>query len=215
MKIVLNCGWPAELGGERGVGELNVCPHIHEVFGSPLSAFIGDEIELSALDLDVEGDEISHARTAIGGRLLDGDARETTFTCEVAGEHGMTLTAAADDDELCLAYLTFSVTCQMGGAAECPAPSDFPNGVAAAGHAREREPLRMDRVQHQREVAEADGDDLGDSIRPQHEQDERETRDRGVGRLGCGDRRRPRLDPRRARRSSGAGSDETAPSRNR
>jgi alkaline phosphatase D len=130
VMVMLNCTPPTELGDVLENGGRNVCAQIAKLGISPVRGFIGDEIRLSALGEDVEGDEISYSWTSIGGRLLDPAAPRTTFTCEEAGEHAVTI-AASDGDELCTGDWTVSVTCIRGGVAECPNSPDFPNGVAA------------------------------------------------------------------------------------
>jgi phosphodiesterase/alkaline phosphatase D-like protein len=125
VMVMLNCKRPTGLGGVRVNGEINICAQLAKVVVSPLQTSIGNDIDLSALGEDVEGDDISYAWSATGGSIDDASAQATTYTCEVAGEHTITITVSDDDGEYCMDDWTVSVTCVVGSSPE------FPNGVAA------------------------------------------------------------------------------------
>jgi len=127
VMVMLNCERPTHLGGVRVNGELNFCAQIANVVVSSLQTSVGHAIDISAVGEDVEGDDISYSWTATGGSIADANAQETTYTCEVIGEHDITITVS--DDEYCMDEWTVSVTCV--DPPECINWIDFPQGVAA------------------------------------------------------------------------------------
>lgn len=132
VKVMLNCESPRESCDGGACGETNFCAQIVLAAASPLEASIGREIDLLAVGVDVDGDEISYQwSTAIDGSLSDIGTPHTTFTCRAGGEHTVTISVSDDETESCLDEWTVSVTCLEGGVADCPNTPDFPNGVAA------------------------------------------------------------------------------------
>ncbi len=111
VMVMLNCKFPVGSGGVRVNGKLNICAQLHKMVVSPLQTSIGNDIDLSAMGKDEEGDSITYVWTGTGGSIADPNAATTTYTCGEAGEQSITVTISDDDLEYCMDDWTVLVTC--------------------------------------------------------------------------------------------------------
>ena len=111
VMVMLNCKLPVGEGGVRVNGKFNVCPQLHKVVVSPLQTSIGNDIDLSAIGKDEEGDPIAYLWTGTGGSIADANAASTSYTCDETGEQTITITISDDDSEYCMDDWTVPVTC--------------------------------------------------------------------------------------------------------
>ena len=112
--VMLNCKRPTRLGGVRVNGKFNICAEIAKVVVSPLQTSVGNDIDLSAQTIDVEGDEVTIVWSATGGSIGDSNAAQTTYTCAEVGDQAITVTVSDDDFEYCMDSWSVRVTCVLG-----------------------------------------------------------------------------------------------------
>ena len=114
VMVMVNCKLPETLGGVRVNGKFNVCAELEKVVVSPLQTSVGNDIDLSALGVDADGDAIKYIWTGDGGSIDDPSAPNTTYTCEEVGKHSVTI-LVTDTDVYCrMATWTVPVTCVKG-----------------------------------------------------------------------------------------------------
>jgi hypothetical protein len=111
VMMMLNCKLPVDDGAVRVNGKFNICAQLHKVVVSPLQTSIGNDIDLSALGMDEEGDPITYTWTGTGGTIADANAASTTYTCGEVGEQTITITISDDNFEYCMDDWTVPVTC--------------------------------------------------------------------------------------------------------
>ena len=114
IMVMLNCKLPARLGGVRVNGKFNVCAELAKVIVSPLQTSVGNDIDLSAQTVDVEGDAVTIVWSATGGSIADSNAADTTYTCGEVGQQSITVTVSDDEFEFCMDDWTVAVTCVEG-----------------------------------------------------------------------------------------------------
>ena len=107
-------GTACEVGGfcdGTGNCEFNTCAELDPVIVSPLQTSVGNDIDLSAMGNDDDGDPIKYSWSGTGGSIADPDAGSTTYTCGEVGEQTITITISDDDFEHCTDDWTVPVTC--------------------------------------------------------------------------------------------------------
>ena len=114
VMVFLNCKRPTRLGGVRVNGKFNICAELAKVVVSPLQTSVGNDIDLSAATVDVEGDDVAVLWNATGGSIADATASETTYTCAEVGAQSITVTVSDDGFERCMDDWTVAVTCVEG-----------------------------------------------------------------------------------------------------
>ena len=114
VMVMLNCKRPTRLGGVRVNGKFNICAELAKVVVSPLQTSVGNDIDLSAQTIDVEGDEVTIVWSATGGSIGDSNAAQTTYTCAEVGDQAITVTVSDDDFEYCMDSWSVRVTCVLG-----------------------------------------------------------------------------------------------------
>jgi hypothetical protein len=114
VMVFLNCKLPARLGGVRVNGKFNICAELAKAVVSPLQTSVGNDIDLAAIGIDVEGDSITYVWSGTGGSIADSNARQTTYTCLEAGQQSITINVSDDDFEYCMDDWTVAVTCVPG-----------------------------------------------------------------------------------------------------
>lgn len=60
IMVMLNCKRPARFGAVRVNGEFNICAELAKVIVSPLQTSVGNDIDLSALAVDVDQEAIKY-----------------------------------------------------------------------------------------------------------------------------------------------------------
>jgi hypothetical protein len=124
VMVYLRCKLPETLGGVRVNGEFNVCAVVTESVVKPLQTSVGNDIDLSAMGEDAEGDDITYLWTGTGGDIDDPSAKATTYTCEEVGKHSVTITVSDDGFDYCMDSWTTAVTCVEGDGPECTDDED-------------------------------------------------------------------------------------------
>lgn len=114
VMVMLNCKRPTRLGGVRVNGKFNICAELAKVVVSPLQTSLGNDIDLSAQTIDVEGDEVTIVWSATGGSIGDPNAADTTYTCAEVGDQAITITVSDDDFGYCMDSWSVRVTCVLG-----------------------------------------------------------------------------------------------------
>ncbi len=118
VMVMLNCQLPMETGAARVNGKVNICAQLYKAVASPLQTSVGNDIDLSAMGEDVEGDVIRYRWTGTGGTISDATAASTTYTCEEAGPQTIAISVSDDDFEYCMDGWTVPVTCVDGDLCE-------------------------------------------------------------------------------------------------
>jgi hypothetical protein len=111
VMVMLSCKRAPRYGGVRVNGKLNICADLMQAVVSPLQTSVGNDIDLSAIANDEEGDAIQYAWSGTGGNIADPNAASTTYTCSEAGEQSITIVISDDDFENCMDEWTVPVTC--------------------------------------------------------------------------------------------------------
>ncbi|HSN82899.1 MAG TPA: hypothetical protein VLS88_10005, partial [Polyangiales bacterium] len=111
VMVMLNCQPNNQYGGVRVNGKFNFCADLLKVVVSPLQTSIGNEIDVLAMAVDLEGDPIEYQWTGTGGSFADPTAAITTFTCESLGDQTITITVSDDGFRYCDCNWTVQVTC--------------------------------------------------------------------------------------------------------
>jgi hypothetical protein len=119
IMVMLNCKKPPTLGGVRVNGKFNICAELEKAIVSPLQTSVGNEIDLSALTSDAEGDAVTIVWSASGGEIADANANDTTYTCGEVGEQSITISVSDDEFVYCMDEWTVPVTCVEGDANLC------------------------------------------------------------------------------------------------
>ncbi len=110
VMVMLNCKAPDRLGGVRVEGKPNFCPQLVKVVVSPLATDVGATIDLSALAVDVEGDDFAYRWSSFGGSI-DGRTEPTaTFTCDRVGPASVTVQVFNESFD-CFESKTIQVEC--------------------------------------------------------------------------------------------------------
>ena len=129
VMVLLNCKPPQVLGGVRVNGEINVCADlVVVVVVAPLQTSVGENIELSAVAEDAEGDDITYLWETTGGSFADPNAADTVYTCEEVGNYDISVAVSDDDFEYCTSGWTIRVTCVEGDIPECNVDQDCGSG---------------------------------------------------------------------------------------
>jgi hypothetical protein len=126
--VYLRCKLPETLGGVRVNGEFNVCAVVKESVVKPLQTSVGNDIDLSAMGEDAEGDDITYIWSGTGGDVDDPNAMDTTYTCEEVGKHSVTIRVSDDGFEYCMDSWTTVVTCVLGDVDLCDNIECKPDG---------------------------------------------------------------------------------------
>lgn len=159
VMVMLNCKLPARFGGVRVNGKLNVCAQLHKVVVSPLQTSVGNDIDLSAMGHDEEGDSITYAWSNAGGTIGDPAAPKTTYTCTEVGQHEITITISDDDFQFCMDDWTVPVTCVEGDG------GDLCDGVTCEGDGNECTETACNSANAECETSDVeDGTGCGDGI---------------------------------------------------
>jgi len=119
VTVYMGCKLPDVLGGVRVNGELNVCAVLTQSVVKALQTSLGYDFDLSAMGDDAEGDPIEYLWTGTGGSVDDPTAMHTTYTCERAGNHTVTIAVSDDGFDYCTDSWTTEVTCVGGDGPEC------------------------------------------------------------------------------------------------
>jgi len=119
VTVFLRCKRPEIFGGVRVNGELNVCAVLEQSVVQALQTSQGNDFDLSARGSDAEGDPIEYLWTGTGGSADDPTAMHTTYTCERAGNHTVTIAVSDDGFDYCTDSWTTEVTCVGGDGPEC------------------------------------------------------------------------------------------------
>ncbi|MBW2719531.1 MAG: PKD domain-containing protein, partial [Deltaproteobacteria bacterium] len=114
VMVMLNCKLPPRFGGVRVNGKFNICATLAKVVVSPLQTSVGNDIDLSAIGVDEEGDDITYVWSNGAGTIGDPNAQETTYTCAEVGNHEITITVSDVDFEYCMDDWTVPVRCVPG-----------------------------------------------------------------------------------------------------
>ena len=115
VKVMLNCKLGNDLGSVRVTGEINYCADLVKVVVSPLTTSVGNQIDVSAIAADLDGDDFEYLWTADGGgSFADPSAAETTYTCEEVGDHEITVTVSDDGFDYCTCNDVTLITCVDG-----------------------------------------------------------------------------------------------------
>jgi hypothetical protein len=128
VMVYLRCKLPETLGGVRVNGKFNVCAVVNESVVKPLQTSVGNDIDLSAMGEDAEGDDITYIWSGTGGDIDDPNAMDTTYTCEDVGQHSVTITVSDDGFEYCMDSWTTVVTCVEGDGNLCDGVVCVPDG---------------------------------------------------------------------------------------
>jgi len=115
VMVMLDCKLPVGEGAVRVNGQFNVCAQLHKVVVSPLQTSVGNDINLSAMGKDQEGDPITYTWAGTGGSIANPTSASTTYTCDELGEQTITITISDDDFEYCMDDWTVPVTCVEAG----------------------------------------------------------------------------------------------------
>ena len=113
VMVMLNCKAPERFGGVRVNGELNACAELEKAVVSPLLTSKGEEIDLSALAFDLEGNSVSYLWSATSGSISNASAPVATYTCEQLGIHQITIEVSDDGFASCVDSWTVDVVCQF------------------------------------------------------------------------------------------------------
>jgi Cys-rich repeat protein len=127
VTVMLNCKLPQTLGSVRVNGEFNICAELAKMVVSPLQTSVGNDIDLSALGIDADGDPIQYIWSASGGSIADSNADSTTYTCEEIGVHEITVNVTDNDVYCRMAQWTVAVQCVLGEV-ECILNRDCDDG---------------------------------------------------------------------------------------
>jgi hypothetical protein len=90
---------------------LNTCAQVQRMTVGPLAPQPGEDIDVSAVGVDAEGDPISYQWTATDGSFADPTAAATTFTCGAQGDQTITIEVSDDGFATCLDSYSVMVTC--------------------------------------------------------------------------------------------------------
>jgi hypothetical protein len=115
VMVKLNCKLPLGFGDVRVNGKFNICAELLKAIASPLQTSVGNDIDLSAVAEDADGDLVEFAWTESGGTIADPSAASTTYTCEEIGDQTITVTVSDDDFQHCMDDWMFQVTCYESG----------------------------------------------------------------------------------------------------
>ena len=102
IMVMLNCKRPRRLGAVRVNGKFNICSQLQKAVASPLQTSIGNDIDLSAIAEDPEGDSITYTRNGgtcgagmtvasggtISGTLVAGDIPSCTVIVRASATGG-------------------------------------------------------------------------------------------------------------------------------
>ena len=134
IMVFLNCKRPQRLGAVRVNGKFNICAELVKATASPLETSVGNDIDLTSQAEDAENNPIDYSWSGTGGSIADPDAASTTYTCQEAGDHTITI-SVTDNDEYCdMATWTFDVTCVLGEV-ECNVDDDCDAGEVCVDNA--------------------------------------------------------------------------------
>ncbi len=133
LMVMLRCKSSQRLGGVRVNGKLNVCAELTKAVVSPLQTSVGSSIDLSAQATDADGDEVDFAWSGTGGSFADVGAVATTYTCEQAGAHAITIAVSDDGFMHCNSNWTVDVICVDGTGAGGSGGSAGAGGSAGSG----------------------------------------------------------------------------------
>ena len=87
------------------------CPVLTRLTVTPLQADVGDEINLSSIASDAQGDIIDYLWSGSGGFFADPTAASTTYTCLEIGQHDINIAVSDDGFTNCIAGWTVTVEC--------------------------------------------------------------------------------------------------------
>lgn len=133
VMVMLRCKPSQRLGGVRVNGKLNLCAELIKAVVSPLQTSVGSSIELSAQATDLDGDETDFAWSGSGGSFADAGAAATTYACEEAGTHAITISVSDDGFVHCDSNWTVDVVCVDGAGTGGSGGSAGAGGEAGAG----------------------------------------------------------------------------------
>jgi hypothetical protein len=110
LSITLECHGDLGPGSIEVTASLNSCPVVASVAVAPLAVGVGGRVGVSAAGADPDAsDSLAFAwSTSGGGKFAAPNQASTTFTCEAAGRH--TLTVAVSDGK-CTRTRSVAVTC--------------------------------------------------------------------------------------------------------
>lgn len=111
VMVILSCKPPRRFGSVRVDGKVNLCAELTKAVVSPLQTSIGNSIDLFARAIDLDGDEIEFEWTGTGGSFEDAAGAQTSYTCEEAGGHAVTITVSDDGFVHCNSNWTIDITC--------------------------------------------------------------------------------------------------------
>lgn len=115
VSVRLDCQGDSRTGGVAVAGTFNSCAVVDVVTVAPTRAVVGDDIHVTASAGDADGDGVRHTWTASEGRFADPSAAQTSYRCEEAGDHTLTLQVS---DGACGDTVSAQITC-VDPAATC------------------------------------------------------------------------------------------------
>ncbi|MGD8825912.1 MAG: hypothetical protein PVI24_13090 [Myxococcales bacterium] len=133
LMVILSCKPPRRFGSVRVDGKLNLCAELTKAVVSPLQTSAGSSIDLFAQAIDLDGDEIEFAWTGTGGSFEDAASAQTSYTCEQAGDHAVTITVSDDGFVYCHSSWTVDITCVGDTGAGGSGGAGGQGGTAGAG----------------------------------------------------------------------------------
>lgn len=133
VDVVLQCD---DLSADTTVtvdGTFNICPKVTSTTASPLVAFVGSDIALTASARDRDNDPVSFAWSAASGTFSAPSAATTSYRCTSAGVQTLTVSVSDGPSRGCTRSATLTVTCTAANADGGVTPADA--GSADAGSA--------------------------------------------------------------------------------
>ncbi len=119
VHVMLSCKAPRRFGAVRANGEFNICPVLMWADVSPLETSVGNDIDLSAVASDEEGDAIAYMWSSGSGLIANPTAASTTYTCTEVGNDVIVILVTDDDGAYCMDMHSVPITCVAGDGNPC------------------------------------------------------------------------------------------------
>lgn len=113
VNVVMQCDDLSVDGNVTINGQFNVCPKVTSTTATPLTAFVGSSIALTATASDRDGDPVSFVWSAPGGTFSTPNAASTSFTCTAAGDFAVTVSVNDGPTRGCTRSATQMVACAV------------------------------------------------------------------------------------------------------
>jgi len=115
VNVILQCDELRVDGNVALNGEFNVCPKVTSTSATPLSAFVGNTISLSATARDRDNDPITFTWSAPSGTFSTPTAANTNFLCTSTGNFAVTVSVYDGPARNCTRSATLMVGCAATG----------------------------------------------------------------------------------------------------